>query len=313
MAAVAAFDSPILQPFKEHCMDPVDLMKRQMSDTSTSASFDPMTRQTTAMTRQTSEDVQENLLILQKSISSSERVNLTEAQVLSLLGELLEGFSTPEFQEEVQSMKWYSGNPGHMRLTLKVHRRVLPKYRLPGTSDGVLMMLREVTPLLGNWMVGYLIDKIDEKLGLPEGTSRCVCLDLQHLDEEETLADVLPPAPQQKNLTRMHVLSMASDLLDGFSTEDFQQKLQELLRKKKSAREVPGRMELALTVQSKVLPKYGFPGTFAGVTQMLDAISPFMHDWMVQHLLCAIDDKLGMNPHSPAETLTRLTDTSYSQ
>lgn len=289
MAVVAAFDGPMMQPYKQHPLDPTDFMNRQNSETSTHASCDSMTMSSTtayfdSMTTETSEE-----------ITSSEKVNLTEAQVLSLLRELLESFSTPEFQEAMQSMTSNSAHPGHMQLALKVQRRVLPKYRLPGTSDGVLMMLTEVAPFLGNWMVGYLIEKIDETLGLPEGTSRSACIDLQNLDEGDKLASEDVSSHLHASLSRMQVISMASELLDGFSSEGFQQELQELLRKKRSAREVPGRMELALTVQSKVLPKYGFPGTFHGVIMMLDAISPFMDDWMVQHLLYSIDVKLGMN------------------
>mmetsp|Transcript_48677 Transcript_48677/g.86502 ORF Transcript_48677/g.86502 Transcript_48677/m.86502 type:complete len:281 (+) Transcript_48677:110-952(+) len=242
--------------------------------------------------------------------SISETRALTQAQVLSLLGELLEGFSAPAFQNELEEVG-RQGNaqkmPGRMQLALKVQSQVIKKYGFPGTSDGVLMMMRAVAPFLGHWLVSDLITKIDEKLGLPAGTTHAALIDLQVMQEGGMKKQVsegcetasleslsVRTSKTRVSMTRKQVLSMASELLDGFSTPEFQQKMDKMLSEKKSKQD-PGRMSLALEVQRSVLPKYGFPGNTLGVVMMLDAISPFEEDWMVQHMLWVINDKLHMN------------------
>mmetsp|Transcript_123894 Transcript_123894/g.231855 ORF Transcript_123894/g.231855 Transcript_123894/m.231855 type:complete len:132 (-) Transcript_123894:151-546(-) len=129
---------------------------------------------------------------------------------------------------------------------------------------------------MDDYMVQQMHWAIDEKLGMKFAS-----------------AQNSSPEPNS-DMTKELFMPMAKELLDGFSTADFQKKLQELLCTSSSKTNVPGRMELALTVQSKVLPKYGFPGTFEGVVMMLDAISPLMDDQIVKQLLSAIDEKLGM-------------------
>lgn len=255
----------------------------------------------------------------EKPMECSQQVQLTQAQVLTLLSELMEGFSSPNFQEELHALTKSSNShklAGRMQLALKVQSLVLPKYRLPGTSGGVLMMMRAVAPHLGNWMVSKLVGEIDETLGLPMGTTCSSCIDLHDARLEafegisrqisinsdtttccsENDIPCIVAAKGSVRLTRKQILLMANELLEGFSTPKFQEKLHELLGNRRNKRDVPGRMELALTVQSKVLPKYGMPGTWEGVVMMMDAVAPHMGDWMVQHMLWMIDDKLGVVP-----------------
>mmetsp|Transcript_36128 Transcript_36128/g.66396 ORF Transcript_36128/g.66396 Transcript_36128/m.66396 type:complete len:145 (-) Transcript_36128:21-455(-) len=131
---------------------------------------------------------------------------------------------------------------------------------------------------MDDYMVQQVRWAIDEKLGM----------NILPLEESSLTLN--------NEMTKETFLPMATELLDGFSTVDFQIQMQELLRNSSSTTDVPGRMELALTVQSKVLPKYGFPGTPEGIVEMLDAISPFMDDDKMQDLLWAIDEKLGIHP-----------------
>jgi len=205
-------------------------------------------------------------------------VGLSKEQILAMGAEFLQGFSAPAFQADLQKLlrnRKTSGDvPGRMELALTVQSKVLPKYGLPGTFEGVAMMLDAVSPFMDDYMVQQMRWAIDEKLGMKaEG----------------------PSPVSDGEMGKAHYLAMAKELLNGFSTADFQKKLHMLLRDRKSATDVPGRMELALTVQSKVLPKYGFPGTPEGIVEMLDAISPFMDDEKMQDLLWAIDEKLGMH------------------
>jgi len=63
-------------------------------------------------------------------------------------------------------------------------------------------------------------------------------------------------------------------------------------------------MELALTVQRKVLPKYGFPGTLAGVEAMRKAICPFLVDWMVRKVVDEMDKIIGL-PRTSTENAAK--------
>jgi len=93
---------------------------------------------------------------------------------------------------------------------------------------------------------------------------------------------------------------MQSELYKGFSDEGFQKQLKELETKhSKSSRDfVTERTQLFLSVQSVVLPKYGFEGTQKGVVLMLNAFQPFMGnaDFLKQAYL--INQALGLEPNA---------------
>merc|ERR1712048_1219965 len=62
---------------------------------------------------------------------------------------------------------------------------------------------------------------------------------------------------------------------------EFQHELKALRREMGSmpqAEFILARQELFLLVQSKVLPKYGFKGSHAGVYKMMAAMGPFIND-----------------------------------
>lgn len=87
----------------------------------------------------------------------------------------------------------------------------------------------------------------------------------------------------EPKLTPARARAMLTDLLAGFSSKSFQRKLDVLFsaqagqnRAAKDLLYVPGRTELALSVQREVLPRYGFDGSEYGVAQMLEAIQPLL-------------------------------------
>mmetsp|Transcript_69768 Transcript_69768/g.175718 ORF Transcript_69768/g.175718 Transcript_69768/m.175718 type:complete len:362 (+) Transcript_69768:97-1182(+) len=88
------------------------------------------------------------------------------------------------------------------------------------------------------------------------------------LGVELDLTDVHVP------LTKERVLFLQQELLEAFSTEDFQASLQELKTRHatSSLNFRRARQQLALQVQEKVLPKYGYRGTLTGVAQMITDI-----------------------------------------
>mmetsp|Transcript_24596 Transcript_24596/g.69121 ORF Transcript_24596/g.69121 Transcript_24596/m.69121 type:complete len:317 (+) Transcript_24596:117-1067(+) len=107
-------------------------------------------------------------------------------------------------------------------------------------------------------------------------------------------------------LTREQALALCAELLAGFSAAGFQAQLRALPGRPGAHGYVPGRSELALTVQGRVLPRYGFPGTTAGVQAMLDAVAPFLGDTVVSMLVGEIDEKLGLPRQTTATALRTL-------
>mmetsp|Transcript_157815 Transcript_157815/g.273918 ORF Transcript_157815/g.273918 Transcript_157815/m.273918 type:complete len:600 (+) Transcript_157815:124-1923(+) len=235
-------------------------------------------------------------------------LSLTKQQVFAMGKELLDGFSTPDFQLKLQELFRDNGVAdnvcashvvGRSELALTVQSRVLPKYGIPGTSEGVTTMREAVLPFMDDWMLKQLQWLIDLKLGYTNvETSIGKAL-------SSYSGNALPTARVLVNLSRDEVLSMTKELLSGFSALEFQLKLQELFQNSSGGHDVPGRMDLALTVQSKVLPKYGIAGTYEGAVAMLEAISPFMDDHMLGQTLVAVDVKLGMVDETFTDALKR--------
>lgn len=84
------------------------------------------------------------------------------------------------------------------------------------------------------------------------------------------------PEPEEL-LTLDRAVALQGDLMEAFARPDFQRALDELHREhpdKKGLQFVKRRNELFLTVQSVVLPKYGFEGSPAGVLRMMAAFKP---------------------------------------
>jgi hypothetical protein len=230
---------------------------------------------------------------------------LSKAQVLELLGDLLKSFASPAFQAELKQLLAENGSgndlevPGRKDLVMNVHSKVLPKYGLPGTSYGAMLMLDSFTPFLDDFLVSYLIADMDDKLGLPKDTTASMCRgSFTKASEKQDQGKRTEEVCKDEKFSREQVLALANELLDGFRASDFQEALQKLLKECSKSQLRPRRAELALTVQSRVLPKYGFAGTTLGVMQMLEAFAPYAGDWMVARLISDIDVKLGL----PAET-----------
>jgi len=213
---------------------------------------------------------------------------LTKVATLELLGDLLEAFSDAAFQREIKELPKEECKD----LVLKVQSQVLPKYNLPGDSFGAMLMLDAITPFIDDFLVSYLVTEMDDKIGLAKGTTASICkgsLVSSVSTKHET--------PQKTSLDRHQALTLCSELLKGFSEPEFQAALQTI---KKNG---PERALLAMSVQSEVLPRFGFPGSTVGVVQMLDAITPHAGDWMVATLVNSIDEKLGLPANTTLSSL----------
>lgn len=217
---------------------------------------------------------------------------LTKGQVLELIGDLLQTVSDPGFQIQLQELP--KDDESRRELVLKAQRQVLPKHGFPGTRFGSILMFDAIAPFIDDFLVSYLASQMDEKIGWPKGATANMCkgTDISNTPSQAKLTEA-PTSPAAR-LTRGQVLSLCSELLEGFLASNFQDALQAILKRGNKHAVGPERSLLALTVQSEVLPKYGLPGTTPGVLRMLDEVAPYASDWLVASLVNDIDEALGL-------------------
>jgi len=114
------------------------------------------------------------------------------------------------------------------------------------------------------------------------------------VSEEVADGDQELPEP----FTRERALRLQRGMIDGFISEDFQTKLKALHEAHPDRQSAAYRKEkqlLCLTVQSAVLPEYGFPGTIEGVFRMVVAFYPHVQDPEVRRNSAEIDWLLGID------------------
>lgn len=221
--------------------------------------------------------------------SSRQGKSLTRVQVVGLLEDLVKAFGSDDVQQDLN--KAGAKSPCNWAVVKRVMAEILPQHEMPGSVTGVMLIFDAIAPFIDDKEVKSLVSELDGMLGLPNGATANFCR-----------GDVASDAPMQTSeFTRAQALSLCNELLVGFSTAEFQQSLQVATKGSKDPRNVHKRAALALTVQSKVLPKYGLQGTTAGVLVMLDRMVPFVGDWLVGDLINRIDDALGL----PSETTLR--------
>lgn len=111
------------------------------------------------------------------SSSAPQVVPLSKSQVLGLLTELLAGYASDSFQQQLQELAKNNcaknGNDhlcleGRLALTLAVQKEVLPRYGFAGDEDGVLAMKMAVRKHMGDPRVARKSMDIRDKLLLPE-------------------------------------------------------------------------------------------------------------------------------------------------
>jgi len=105
--------------------------------------------------------------------------------------------------------------------------------------------------------------------------------------------------------TRDYAVSLQRALLERFQDHSFMQKLKalEVYRDTDAACFAKERQKLLLSVQSLVLPKYGFEGSQSGVHRMMSEWGPFLQDPEFRELTIEINKLLGID--MPPETWER--------
>ncbi|CAK9027136.1 Uncharacterized protein SCF082_LOCUS17781 [Durusdinium trenchii] len=94
--------------------------------------------------------------------------------------------------------------------------------------------------------------------------------------------EIVKPSPMspEEMLTFSCALSLQEELMEGFGKPEFQKALAKIIQEhpsKTGSEFMRKRNELFLTVQSIVLPRYGFEGSPKGVVQMMKAFAPHGH------------------------------------
>jgi len=189
---------------------------------------------------------------------------------LRLQQELIEGFSSHWFQQQFVELTRVHppGNkryePQRLKLLLTVQSIVLPKYGFEGTSKGAFIM--QAAYKAEPWEPDEEIQRNGVLLGE---------LVNKPLETSSDLGNASTKLADRSTFTLEIGMSLQQDLLAGFSDPWFQKQLDEILEKfhSDSSQLALEKQRLAMTVQSIVLPKYGFDDTHKGVAQMARAFA----------------------------------------
>ncbi|CAE8632660.1 unnamed protein product [Polarella glacialis] len=227
----------------------------------------------------------------------------SKAEALHLFSELLVAYSQPDFQRRMHELQRTHAPCSEQfgievaKLLRTVHRDILPRCGLDASSDGA----QELLPALGAELLDHDVQVLaaacDEALYGPELGARS-------------------PA----KFTKRQALSLLRDQLGHFSTPEFQEQVAQLRgaipeqpQQGQDFLQLPGRSELALTVQSELLPRHGFEGSSRGVHVMLVSCCQYVLDPEVARYVEAIHAKLGMEASACKRFMQRLCDIQREQ
>lgn len=107
-------------------------------------------------------------------------------------------------------------------------------------------------------------------------------------------------AHEPTSIGKPQALSLQKELLNGFKDSEFQKKLHNLEKEhgRGTRKFIAERSKLFLSVQSKVLPKYGFEESHRGVYDMIGALSVLKQDPEIEALSKQINVVLGLDENS---------------
>jgi len=236
----------------------------------------------------------------------SETLGLTKERAITLQLELMAAYGTPAFQKQLHEIGRRHGTSSKLRSELcKLVRRIqldiIPRYGFDGSEEGVHSMLRSFKALEKDPDIEVNDVAIKELLSLE--------VPPMELNEKNKLI--------ARPVTKHRIMDLLRVQLIEFSKATFQADVEELKkcadynsgrvfnpsRPMEQGFEDPdgyyhleGRAELALLVQTRLLPQYGFAPSKAGVQDMIRHCAPFVRDPDVANLLDRVNEKLGMSP-----------------
>eukprot|EP00746_Dinoflagellata_sp_MGD_P152409 gnl/MRDRNA2_/MRDRNA2_83649_c0_seq1.p1 gnl/MRDRNA2_/MRDRNA2_83649_c0~~gnl/MRDRNA2_/MRDRNA2_83649_c0_seq1.p1 ORF type:complete len:735 (+),score=179.12 gnl/MRDRNA2_/MRDRNA2_83649_c0_seq1:76-2280(+) len=207
---------------------------------------------------------------------------VSKPEALAFYETVLEKLQAPDFGYKIRAAQLKSISRDGVdlgeamtELVDDVQMNVLPRYGFLNSSEGLEEWNEALEPHLKDPEVAAILEKVNAVK--VQGTRN---------QKKET------------HLTHERAVTLQQELLEGFSSDEFQEKLRQIReRTPDKMAQVKEFRQLALTVQSEVLPRYGFDGTDAGVKAMLIAFAPLLKDDLVKNLTLQINEVLGLpNP-----------------
>lgn len=249
---------------------------------------------------------------------------LTKARACALLDELMAGYRTSRFQKKLQTLlnqaRVPEGQdsavvPGREKLmSMAVHEDVLPRFGFPSDERGWQYMWVALLPFQADSEVSAKMKAMKCKLRFPQDCDLSRPPQHQPSAAEEPAvapAEATKPAEPEAETqaveedstteaTRNRLITYMKDALTEFSKPSFQKKVRALKGASKLDAgndffHLPGRSELALNVQKRILPLYGFEADKSGVDATMALCLQHRKDAEVTRLMDAINMKLGMS------------------
>ncbi|CAE7441276.1 unnamed protein product [Symbiodinium sp. CCMP2592] len=229
----------------------------------------------------------------------TEKRILSKARALAFQAELLGAFSAPGFQKKLAEMsrKHFThlqdaDSRAELDLILeKTKLEILPVYGYEASSKGLQDMDTDMQQFDNDADIFVNAVAIEEALFPYCQTGRALTTDKGPLGRTGS-----------KPTTAFTVAKLLRKQLAAFSSPSFQNGISCLKRSADVEQacegyyHLRGRAELALPLQRRILPQYGFQGSRAGVLDMVSHCSQFITDPEVARLFDDINLKLGMTP-----------------
>lgn len=227
------------------------------------------------------------------------KASLSKPRALSLQVELLSAFTAPAFQKKLHELvrqhkaleaKSAEYQSALRKLVRSVQIPVIVKYGFKPSEEGVGDMLQEFVVFQEDADIYVNSVTIREALFSPSTPAPC-------LEPQEVKAGNKPEGKGE-------VLDLLRSLYEEYSQPQFQTNLENLkldltyleTDRKNGYYHLPGRAELAESIQKHVLPLFGFEATSDGVQEMIVLCGSYLMDPDVSNMFDAINSKLGMMP-----------------
>mmetsp|Transcript_8078 Transcript_8078/g.8922 ORF Transcript_8078/g.8922 Transcript_8078/m.8922 type:complete len:410 (+) Transcript_8078:102-1331(+) len=241
----------------------------------------------------------EQLAVSALTLGQGRKPSLSKPRALALQTELLSILSTPCFQKKLAEMSRKSPNeplPECNRADIcklfdDGQMDTIARYGFETSQKGVEDMFAALEKLHEDPDIFVNAFAIEEALSMQHESSGC-----WSPSKKAANGGLLGIKPR----TKFTVAKLLRKQLAGFSTPGFQHAIVKLKRKADLEQacdgyyHLSGRAELALTVQRRILPSFGFAASRAGVLDMVLHCTKFLEDDEIAKLWDDINSKLGM-------------------
>jgi len=226
--------------------------------------------------------------------------SMTKARAVALQCELLAAFTAARFQKKLHELaREYSDDKdpayraGVRKLVRKEQRQIIPSYGFDASEAGVEQMLQAF-----------------------ESFKEDPDVYVNSLSIKEALLQIKPSSPRLGDRFNRQVVAvdckdfviqLLRSQLVAFSHPAFQKSVRALKLKATDVEEgfyhLPGRAQLAMTVQRLILPRFGFSATREGVQSMIVHCAQYASEPEVALLFDGINSRLGMTKPACARFL----------